>query len=70
MRGQEKQKRGAPPKVEGGLTRVLYVRAGEDLTDALDAFLEKERTARRGVAISRADIIRGLLYEALWRTHR
>ena len=61
----ETQKRGAPSKVNGGLTRVLYVRATDDLIDALDKVVEKERVARRGLAVSRADIARSLLYEAL-----
>lgn len=59
------QKRGAPPKVAGGLTKVLYVRANSDLIDALDKATEKERVAQRGMSISRADIARNLLYEAL-----
>ena len=51
--------------MNGGLTRVLYVRATDDLIDALDKVVEKERVARRGLAVSRADIARSLLYEAL-----
>lgn len=65
METQKTQQHGAPPKVAGGLNRVLYIRAGSDLIDALDRVVEKERMARRGVAISRADIARALLYEAL-----
>lgn len=65
MKPQKTQKRGAPPKVAGGLPKVLYVRASDDLLDALDALVEKERESRPGRAVSRADIARDLLYQAV-----
>ncbi len=65
MKPQKNLKRGAPPKVAGGLSKVLYVRASDDLLDALDALVEKERESRPGRAISRADIARDLLYQAV-----
>lgn len=65
MKPNKAQKRGAPPKVAGGLSKVLYVRANDDLLDALDALVEKERESRPGRVISRADVARDLLYRAV-----
>lgn len=65
MKLKKLQKRGAPPKVAGGLSKVLYVRASDDLLNALDALVEKERGERPGRTISRADVARDLLYQAV-----
>jgi hypothetical protein len=65
MKPNKSRKKGAPPKVAGGLSKVLYVRASGDLLDALDALVEKERETRPGRTISRADIARDLLYQAV-----
>ena len=59
------RKVGAPTKAPGGLDKVLFVRANEDLLDALDVLVERERIERPGRAVSRADVARELLYLAV-----
>jgi hypothetical protein len=59
------RRKGAPPKAVGGLSKVLYIRASEDLLDALDAIVEKERKVRPGLSLSRADVARDMLYQAV-----
>ena len=64
-----KHRGGAPRKAPGGLDRVLFVRASEDLL----AKLERAREARSktaGVVISIADITRALLEDALTREEK
>jgi hypothetical protein len=56
---------GAPRKAEGGLNKVLYVRADDELLDALDQMAKTERAAHPGRTVSRADIARELLHMAL-----
>lgn len=58
----EKKKRGAPTKASNGLNEVLFVRVSPDLIRRLDAAVERERTARPGRAVSRADVAREILY--------
>ena len=58
------QRKGAPPKVPGGFSKVLYIRANEDLLSALDAIAARERQEHPGRVISRADIAREMLYKA------
>lgn len=48
-----------------GLTEVLYTRVSKDLIERLDARVREERKLRPGQVISRADIVRELLYEGL-----
>lgn len=52
--------RGRPSR---GLTEVLYIRVSKELIDRLDARVREERKLRPGQVISRADIVRELLYE-------
>ena len=59
------KKGGAPEKVPGGLKKVLFVRAPSELIDALDVLAEREREHNPGRSISRADMARELLAEAL-----
>ena len=56
---------GAQPKVPGGLGKVLFVRASSDLLKALDDLVRDQKAARPGVALSRSDAARELLYEGL-----
>ena len=65
MKSNKPQRKGAPPKVAGGLSKVLYIRASKDLLDALDGLVEKERETRPGRVISRADIARDILHQAV-----
>jgi hypothetical protein len=60
-----KKKRGAPPKAQGGLGEVLFVRVAPDLIRRLDAIVERERAARPGRAVSRSDVAREILYGAV-----
>ena len=58
-------KAGRPPTVEGGLSQVLYVRVAPELLEQIDERAAKERAARKGRVVSRADMIRELLNLAL-----
>jgi hypothetical protein len=60
----KRRRRGAPEKVPGGLTKVLFVRCARDLVVRLDRATERE-SRRVGYRLSRADVIRKLLEEAL-----
>lgn len=59
------KKSGAPRKHPQGLTEVLFVRAAPDLLRAVDKRLKEEKARRPGVSLSRADVVRSLLWEAL-----
>lgn len=60
------RKGGAPQKVPGGLTRVLYVRANKSLMVKLERVRgARSRTYRVNVSI--ADVVRALLEEAIVR---
>ena len=48
-----------------GLTKVLFIRCNRALIEALDRLLAKTRTANPGRVISRADLVRELLYKYL-----
>ena len=63
--GVRKNQGGARTKSPGGMNKVLFVRAPEDLLAALDSRVESERDAHPGHNVSRADVARQLLYEAL-----
>lgn len=60
-----KRKGGAPPKVVGGLDKVLYVRADQALLDGVDAYAEGQRKEHPGRHVSRADAARELLLAKL-----
>ena len=61
---------GAPRKAEGGLNKVLFVRADEKLLAALDALAAEQREAHEGRTVSRADVARELLHRALKDTKK
>ncbi len=48
-----------------GLDRVLYIRVDTELHNAVNARWEQEKKVRPGLALSRADIVRELLWMAL-----
>jgi hypothetical protein len=56
--------RGRPPKAEGGLGGVLFIRATQDTLEALDA-LATAWSAETGLTVTRSDVARKLLAEAL-----
>ena len=56
---------GRPPSKPGGLPIVMYLRAGPELRDALQARAEEERKRRPGATISLASVAREILYRAL-----
>ena len=59
--------RGAPAKSPGGLKKVLFVRTNQGLIDKLDAQLERQQEKNPGMVLSRADVARTLLWDALRR---
>mgnify|MGYP003461511198 CR=1 FL=1 len=60
---KQKKRLGRPP-LEGGGEQV-YFRASEALLAQLNAYLAKQRSDQPGLSISRASIIRDLLWSAL-----
>ena len=60
-----RHKGGAPRKSPDGLDQVLYVRADQALIDALEERLTKRRKANRGQTLSRADLVREILWSEL-----
>lgn len=60
-----RKKPGRRPMVQGGLTEVLFVRSSKKLIRALDRRLESESARNPGRTLSRADIVREILYQAL-----
>ena len=63
--GKPSRRGGAPRKAEGGLDRVLYIRADDRLLDALDQAAVRQRQEHPGRTVSRADVARELLHLAL-----
>ena len=63
----DKAKGGVPRKSPEGLDKVLFIRANQELLDRLDRLRDRERRARPGVVLSRADIARTILWDALQR---
>ena len=61
------KKIGAPTKADGGMQKVLFIRAPHDLVEALDRMVEREKKARPGRGLSRSDLARDLLYQAVRR---
>lgn len=62
----KKRRGGAPQKVPGGLDRALFVRANEDLLAKLEE-LRESRSRAAGVTLSKADVARQLIAEAIAR---
>ncbi len=60
-------KRTAPRKGSDGLDKVLFVRANQDLLDRLNELLERRQRENPGVALSRADVARAILWDAVKR---
>jgi hypothetical protein len=56
-----------PRKSPDGLDKVLFVRANQDLLDKLNLLLERRQRENPGVALSRADVARSILWEAVRR---
>lgn len=56
---------GAPNQ---GLSRVLYIRATPELVEAIERRWESDKDEQPGVALSRADVVRQLLWSALQNT--
>jgi hypothetical protein len=63
-KSQAKRTGGAPQKAPGGLDRVLFVRADEDLLKKLEK-LQERRSKAAGVTLSQADVVRALVKEAV-----
>lgn len=61
------KKGGAPRKEPGGLRKVLYVRATPEMLSSLDRLAEEKRRADPGQQVSRADVARAILREAMVR---
>lgn len=55
----------APRKAQDGLGHVLFVRVDKDMVDKLDGLAERLRVARRQPGMSRSDLVRELLANAL-----
>lgn len=62
---EKKRKRGAPEKVIGGLSEVIYIRADQALVNGIDVLLEKDRLGHPGRTLSRSDLIREILWRAV-----
>lgn len=59
------KKRAKEGKERGPMDRVLFVRAPADLIAEIDRVVDEERRAEPGITLSRSDVIRVMLYEAL-----
>jgi hypothetical protein len=53
-----------------GLDKVLFVRADQELLNRLDGLRRRRSERAPGVVISRADVVRSLLWEGLVRAER
>ena len=60
-------KRVGSRKSPDGLDKVLLVRANQDLLDKLNQLLERRQRENPGVALSRADVARAILWDAVKR---
>ena len=65
-----KTKRGAPRKVQGRLTQILFVRVSTWMIDQLDEILFQAQKNNPGSVISRADLVREMLEKAIRQTHQ
>jgi hypothetical protein len=65
MRTQSKRAR--PRKGPDGLDKVLFVRANQDLLDKLNLLLERRLKENPGIVLSRADVARAILWDAVKR---
>lgn len=69
MAAQSKRtkRRARPRKAPDGLDKVLFVRANQELLDKLNLLRDKRSKERPGIVLSRADIARAILWEAVNR---
>lgn len=49
----------------GGLRQVLFVRINAELFSGLNKLVDRERQAHPGRTVTRADIVRDILYQAV-----
>jgi hypothetical protein len=63
------RKGGARPKAEGGLDKVLFVRANQDLLDRLEAMRARQSDATK-ITLSTADVARAILLAAIERDEK
>lgn len=63
------RKGGARPKAKGGLDKVLFVRANQDLLDRLEA-MRVRRSGETKITLSTADVARAILLEAIERDEK
>ncbi len=61
------RKGGAPRKAPDGLDRVLYVRTDQKLLDKLEELRRIQSEKTQGGVLSKADIVRALLWEGVER---
>lgn len=63
--------RGKPPrKAPGGLNKGLYIRTDQDLLDRLDELRVRQESKMPGIVLSRADIARAVLWDAINRSEK
>lgn len=61
------RKGGAPRKATEGLDKVLFVRANQELLDKLEELRRERSEEQRGIVLSKADVARAILWEAIER---
>jgi len=61
------KRRSTPRKGPDGLDKVLFVRANQDLLDKLDLLRDRQSLERPGIVLSRADVARAILWDAVNR---
>jgi hypothetical protein len=64
---RQASKRSGPRRGPSGLDKVLFVRANQDLLDKLNLLVERRQRENPGVALSRADVARSILWDAVRR---
>jgi hypothetical protein len=64
---RQSSKRARPRKSPDGLDKVLFVRANQDLLDKLNQLVELRQRENPGLALSRADVARAILWDAVKR---
>jgi hypothetical protein len=62
------RKGGPPRKAPEGLNKALFIRANSALLDRLDELCEQEKKRRPGIVLSRADVARSILWDAINRS--
>jgi hypothetical protein len=67
LRPTSTKRRSTPRKGPDGLDKVLFVRANQDLLDKLDLLRDRQSLERPGIVLSRADVARAILWDAVNR---